>query len=98
MSTVKSSTFVALTTVARLPRARAPGSSRRVIEATTSSAVKALPLWNFTPLRSSKRHVSGATVFQLVASAGSSSILRLRRTSGSKTWWSMLVVKLSTCA
>ena len=67
-------------------------------EATTSSAVKGLPLWNFTFRRSSKRQVSGFTVFQLTASAGSSSRVRPRRTSGSKTWCSMLVVKLSVWA
>ena len=37
---------------------------------TTSSAVKGVPSWNCTPLRSSKRHTVGDVCFQLVASMG----------------------------
>jgi len=82
-STVIASTFSARTTVARLPRARAAGSSRRVIEATTSSASKALPLWNFTPARSLKRQRVGSITCQDSASAGSIARPLFRRTSGS---------------
>jgi hypothetical protein len=40
-------------------------------EKTTSSAVKGVPSWNFTPLRRSKRTCVGLMVVHLVASAGS---------------------------
>ena len=53
-----------------------PGSSVRITEATTSSAVNGLPSWNFTPWRSLKRQRSGATISHEVASAGSISSFR----------------------
>ena len=46
--------------------------SARSIENTASSAVKVEPSWNFTPLRSLKRHVVGFTICHDSASAGSS--------------------------
>jgi hypothetical protein len=70
----------------------------RITVATTSSALNGSPPWNTTPRRSVNRHRSGATICHEVASAGSSSSLRLRRTSGSNTMWWTLEVKLSTCA
>jgi hypothetical protein len=40
-------------------------------ENTTSSAVKSLPSWNFTPFLRLKRHCVSDTCFQLVARQGS---------------------------
>ena len=48
------------------------GPSVRSIENTASSAVKVEPSWNFTPLRSLKRHTVGLTICHDSASAGSS--------------------------
>ena len=47
----------------------------RLNDATTSAAVKSLPSWNFTPLRSVNSHVVGSMVFHCVASEGSSLLL-----------------------
>ena len=51
-------------------KSRANNSWARSREATTSSAVNALPLWNLTPLRRLKRQVRSLVCFQSVASAG----------------------------
>ena len=50
-----------------------PSVRVRFQEKITSSAVKSLPLWNFTPLRSLKTQVVGDVVSQDSASAGISS-------------------------
>jgi len=52
----------------------------RLIDATTSAAVKSLPSWNLTPLRSVNSHVVGAIAFHCVASDGSSCSFSLRYT------------------
>ena len=52
----------------------------RSIDATTSAAVKSLPSWNFTPLRSLNSQVSGSIVFHSVARPGSSCDFSLRST------------------
>src|SRR3546814_4355487 len=49
-----------------------PSVRMRSIEKSTSSALKALPLWNLTPLRRVKRHTVGSTFSQEVARAGCS--------------------------
>ena len=48
------------------------GSRMRSRETSTSSAVKSLPLWNFTPLRRLKRQEVGLVCSQSVARAGCS--------------------------
>ena len=56
----------------------------RWIENTTSSAVKALPLWYFTPSRSLNSHTVGSSVMRHdVASRGASFIAWSRNTSES---------------
>ncbi len=69
-----------------------------MIENTTSSAVKSLPSWNFTPLRRLKTHVVGLVCFQLVASAGTISSFLPRSTSDSYTWPLIELVSSSFCA
>lgn len=82
-STVKSSTFFTSATEASTPARAEPGPRVRATVKITSSAVKGEPSWNFTSFRSVKRQVSGPVEAQDVASAPSSFMSRLRRTSGS---------------
>jgi hypothetical protein len=49
------------------------GVMARVMENTTSSAVKGAPSWNLTPLRSVKRSCVGVTKVHSVASPGTTS-------------------------
>ena len=55
----------------------------RCTENTTSSAVKGVPSWNFTPARSWKRQLVGPVICQAVARPGSSLKASLRCTSES---------------
>ena len=54
-STVSSSTFLAPVTLSNVVFIAESGSSARFTLKTTSSAVKGVPSWNFTPGRSLKR-------------------------------------------
>ena len=60
-----------------------PSPEARLKVKTTSSAVKGVPSWNFTPWRRSKRQTVGLCCVHLVASAGASPIALSRSTSGS---------------
>ena len=59
------------------------GSCARSMENTTSSAVKGVPSWNFTPFLRWKRQVVAFTCSHEVASAGTSLRLRSRAVSRS---------------
>ncbi|CSC35723.1 Uncharacterised protein [Vibrio cholerae] len=65
---------------------------------TTSSAVKSLPEWNFTPLRKVKRMVSLSTRCQDSARRGSNSIFCVKRISGSKTMCDSCRVPPDSCS
>ena len=69
-STVKSSTFLTSLTLCTDDCMLDGGVITRVMENTTSSAVKGAPSWNLTPRRSSKRTCVGEICVHLVASAG----------------------------
>jgi hypothetical protein len=60
-----------------------PSPDARLNVKMTSSAVKGVPSWNFTPWRSSKRHTVGLDWLHLVASAGTTPMVLSRSTSGS---------------
>jgi hypothetical protein len=59
------------------------GAMARLTENTTSSAVKGLPSWNFTPDRKLKRHTVGDTVVHETANSGASFQSLSRRMSAS---------------
>ena len=85
MCTVWSSTLLTLSMEVSRPFMSEVGCSARSSENTTSSALKALPLWNFTPWRSLNSQTVGSSsvICQEVASVGSSLPVRSRRISGS---------------
>ena len=80
---MKSSTFCARSTPWMAVRICDCGSWARCVENTTSSAVNAVPSWNFTPSRSLKRQVRSFTWFQDTASQGMTFQSLSRQTSGS---------------
>src|SRR5687767_3037885 len=69
-STVWSSIFFGSPTALAYTRKFEVGPWPRLIENTTSSAVKSLPSWNLTPLRRVNTHVVGLVCFQVVARPG----------------------------
>jgi len=60
-----------------------PSPAARLNVKTTSSAVKGVPSWNFTPWRRSKRQTVGLVWIHLVANAGTRPMFLSRSTSGS---------------
>ena len=68
-----------------LARMSEPSPAARWNENTTSSALKGVPSWNCTFLRSSKRHTVGEVCFHEVASAGARLRSLPRPTSASYT-------------
>jgi len=60
-----------------------PSPATRASVNTTSSAVKGVPSWKVTPLRSSNRHTVGVVCFHDVANAGARARSLLRPTRGS---------------
>ena len=84
MRTVCSSTLTTSTTLVSRPFMSEFSCLARMIENTTSSAVKGLPLWYFTPSRSLNSHTLGSSVMRHdVASRGASFIAWSRNTSES---------------
>ena len=84
MCSVRGSTFVTASMEVSRPFMPDDGCSALAKENMTSSASKALPLWNFTPGRSLISHTVGSLVtFQDSARVGSSLPSRWRRISGS---------------
>jgi multidrug efflux pump subunit AcrB len=82
-STVRSSTLRAAVTPLSWKLRCEGGASMRWTENTTSSAVKGVPSWNFTPARSWKRQLVGLVICHDVARPDSSLKASLRCTSES---------------
>ncbi len=82
-STVCASTLTAFSTPWSATLSWEVGESARSTEKTTSSAVRTLPSWNFTPSRSLKRQVLSLGWLQEVASHGMTFHSLSRQTSGS---------------
>jgi hypothetical protein len=85
MRTVLSSVLLTVSMEVSRPFMSEVGCRARSRENTTSSAVKALPLWNFTPWRSLNSHTVGSSslICQDRASVGSILPVRSRTISGS---------------
>ena len=71
---------------------------RRSTVQTTSSALKALPLWNSTSSRSVMRMVVSSTCSQSVARRGSKERSLFQRTSGSKVMWESWRMPPESCS